>query len=59
MVGKIFAKIHGHLSGNYDFFFSGFILELVYLDAVVIGDSLLDKVYPNFSFNILDKILDD
>ena len=26
MVGKIFAKIHGHLSGNHDFFFSGFVL---------------------------------
>ena len=26
MVGEIFAKIHGHLSGNHDFFFSGFVL---------------------------------
>ena len=26
MVGEIFTKIHGHLSGNHDFFFSGFVL---------------------------------
>ena len=59
MVGEIFAKIHGHLTSDHDFLFSRFVLQFLHLDAVVIGNSLLDKINSNFRFNILDEILDD
>ena len=59
MVGEIFAKIHGHLTGDHDFLFSRFILQFLHLDAVVICNRLLDKINPYLGFNVLDEIFDD